>query len=197
LARRIWEPACGPGAIVRILREAGHIVTATDLVDYGCPDSRGGVDFLKVESAPDDVECIVTNPPYRIANEFAAKALELVPRVILLLRLNFLEALSRTDILDDGRLAWVYPFIRRLPHMHRDSWDRPKTGSAMALAWFRWDRNHRGPPRKLSGSDSRNAKCAKNRSLGGRMPFSVAIGADNVLTALSRIMRRKPFTRED
>ena len=68
-------------------------MTATDLVDYGCPDSRGGVDFLKVESAPDDVECIVTNPPYRIANEFAAKALELVPRVILLLRLNFLEAL--------------------------------------------------------------------------------------------------------
>src|SRR5262249_8719958 len=43
----VWEPACGPGAIVRVLREAGHRVVATDLVDYGCPDSAGGVDFLK------------------------------------------------------------------------------------------------------------------------------------------------------
>src|SRR5262249_46930029 len=32
----IWEPACGPGAIVRVLRAAGHRVIATDLVDYGC-----------------------------------------------------------------------------------------------------------------------------------------------------------------
>ena len=31
----VWEPACGPGAIVRELRAAGHIVHASDLVDYG------------------------------------------------------------------------------------------------------------------------------------------------------------------
>ena len=39
LPHRIWEPACGPGAIARVLRDAGHAVVATDLVDYGCPDS--------------------------------------------------------------------------------------------------------------------------------------------------------------
>lgn len=46
LPRHIWEPACGPGAITHILRAAGHIVHATDLVDYGCPDSEAAVDFL-------------------------------------------------------------------------------------------------------------------------------------------------------
>ena len=32
---RIWEPACGDGAIVMPLREAGYTVHATDLVARG------------------------------------------------------------------------------------------------------------------------------------------------------------------
>lgn len=35
----IWEPACGPGRIVNVLRTAGHKVYATDLVNYGLDDS--------------------------------------------------------------------------------------------------------------------------------------------------------------
>ena len=31
LPRTIWEAACGRGAIVRVLRNAGHRVIATDL----------------------------------------------------------------------------------------------------------------------------------------------------------------------
>ena len=34
----IWEPACGPGSIVRALRANGRQVYATDLVDYESPD---------------------------------------------------------------------------------------------------------------------------------------------------------------
>jgi hypothetical protein len=34
----IWEPACGPGAIVGVLRGAGHRVIAIDLTDYHSPD---------------------------------------------------------------------------------------------------------------------------------------------------------------
>ena len=37
LPHRVWEPACGPGAIVTVLRAAGHDVVASDLVDYGDP----------------------------------------------------------------------------------------------------------------------------------------------------------------
>ena len=33
LPRTIWEPACGHGATVRVLRDAGHRVIATDLID--------------------------------------------------------------------------------------------------------------------------------------------------------------------
>ena len=33
----VWEPACGPGAIARVLRRHGRVVYAIDFVDY---DSR-------------------------------------------------------------------------------------------------------------------------------------------------------------
>ncbi len=66
LPHRLWEPACGPGAIVRVLRAAGHDVIASDLVDYGCDDSIVGVDFLMETRAPEGVEAIVSNPLDRI-----------------------------------------------------------------------------------------------------------------------------------
>jgi hypothetical protein len=157
----VWEPACGPGAIVRVPRAAGHKVYATDLVDYGSPDQdAAGVDFLmesrfltesesesksESKSAPDSIGSIVTNPPFKLADDFVRHALLLCPRVYMLLRLAFLESEGRSDILDGGRLRHVYVFRQRLPMMHRAGWDGPRASSAMAFAWFCWDRQHRGP----------------------------------------------------
>lgn len=145
LPHRLWECACGPGAIVSVLRFAGHEVVATDLNDYGCPDSLSGVDFLMEYRAPPGVETIITNPPYKLAGEFVEHALTLVPKVFLLLRLAFLESERRTPILDCGRLAHVHVFKRRLPMMHRAGWEGPRASSSIAFAWFCWDANHRGP----------------------------------------------------
>ena len=75
LGQRIWEPACGPGAIVSILRDHGKEVVATDLVDYGCPDSQGNIDFLMEHKAPEGVQSIVTNPPFKLADEFVRHGL--------------------------------------------------------------------------------------------------------------------------
>lgn len=141
----IWEPACGPGAIVRVLREAGHKIYATDLVDYGCDDSESRVDFLMEQSAPTYIGAIVTNPPYKLANEFVAHALTLAPKVIMLLRLAFLESERRRSILDSGQLARVHLFRKRLPMMHRGGWQGNQSGSSIPFAWFVWDRAHKGP----------------------------------------------------
>jgi len=95
LPRRLWEPACGRGAIVNVLRTAGHDVVATDLVNYGepiTPPGYYGVDFLLERKLPRGCKAIVTNPPFRLAEEFVAHALELAPLVVMLLRLTFFEA---------------------------------------------------------------------------------------------------------
>jgi hypothetical protein len=145
IPRGIWEPACGPGAIVGVLRAAGHKVHATDINDYGCPESAAGVDFLFERQLPAGVEAIVTNPPFKLATEFVGHALELCPFVIVLLRLAFLESSRRSVILDDGRLARIHVFSNRLPMMHRAGWDGPKASNPMAFAWFVFDRYHAGP----------------------------------------------------
>lgn len=145
----IWEPACGPGSIVGSLRKAGHRVYATDLVDYGCPESTAGADFL-MERYPDFyVGAIVTNPPFKLANEFVAHALMLgIPKVVMLLRLAFIESERRRSILDNGTLARVYVFRNRLPMMHRagrGTQVAKTNSSAMAFAWFVWEVGHTGP----------------------------------------------------
>lgn len=145
LPHHIWEPACGPGSIVSVLRAAGHTVWATDLVNYGCPDSEVQIDFLMERQSRIDVEAIVTNPPFKNAEAFVEHALALCPRVIMLLRLAFLESERRRPILDCGRLARVHIFRKRLPMMHRHGWKGPRANSSMAFAWFVWNRAHRGP----------------------------------------------------
>jgi hypothetical protein len=143
----IWECACGPGAIVRVLRAAGHEVWATDLVDYASPDQdQSGIDFLLEHgSAPYYIGSIITNPPFKLADQFVRHALLLCPRVYMLLRLAFLESERRSGILDNGWLRRVHVFKRRLPMMHRAGWNGPRAASALAFAWFCWDCQHRGP----------------------------------------------------
>lgn len=147
--QRVWEPACGPGSIVRVLRESGRDVLATDLVDYESPDQdAAGVDFLIpgiAESHNDGGRAIVTNPPFKSAREFAERALSLAPYVAMLLRLAFLESEARRGILDQSCLARVLVFRNRLPMMHREGWQGPKASSATPFAWFIWDRAHIGP----------------------------------------------------
>jgi hypothetical protein len=141
----VWEPTCASGSgIVLPLREAGHTVYASDLVDYRCPDSEARVDFLMERRAPLGTEAIVTNFPFKLAGQMIEHALTLCPLVIVLLRLTFLESVSRCSILD-GPLTRVHVFKRRLPMMHRRGWCGPKATSQTPYAWFVWEQGHAGP----------------------------------------------------
>lgn len=146
LPDHVWEPACGPGVIVRILREQGFKVTATDLIDYGLEDSTGGIDFLQVKEVPPGVGAIFTNPPFGLANEFIRHALRLVPRVIMLLPMSYLCGQKRTPLLEGGSFARVHVFRERIPMMHRAGWTGKKASSQVNYGWFVWDKSHFGPP---------------------------------------------------
>jgi hypothetical protein len=140
----VWEPAAGRGAIVRVLRDAGHAVVASDIFDYGAMHFVR--DFLTETQMPAGCECILTNPPYQWAEAFVAHALELAPLVIMLLRLAFLESERAAESSIEGSgLARVHVFRKRLPMMHRDQWAGKKANSGMAFAWMVWKRNHTGP----------------------------------------------------
>lgn len=152
LPKFCWEPAAGAGNIVKVLRESGRIVVASDIVDRGCPDSKVE-DFLNpsgiVRSDWWDFKAIITNPPFSLAAAFVDRALLYVPDVYMLLRLNFLEGGQRDPVRDrilnpGGGLRRVYPFRERLPMMHREGWDGPEASSKMTHAWFCWRRGFKG-----------------------------------------------------
>ena len=144
LPHRLWEPACGHGNIVKVLRAAGHEVIGSDLVDYGDPTHFYRRDFLLERKAPDGCQGIITNPPFKFAEEFVAHALELCPLVIMLLRLAFMESERRTGILEGRGLARIHQFRKRLPMMHAPAGKGRKANRGMAFAWFVWDRAHTG-----------------------------------------------------
>jgi hypothetical protein len=146
---RIWEPACGRGAISRVLEHEGFHVRSSDLVDYEYPGAVSPLDFLtldKTHPIAKATDAIVTNPPYYLTARsapFVARAVEIAAYVAMLLRMAFLEGAQRRKL--TSGVARVYVASRRLPMMHRDGWNGPKASSAMAFAWFVWDNRHRGP----------------------------------------------------
>ena len=138
----IWEPACGDGAISRVLVKWGYEVVATDLVARGEGIPR--VDFLMETKslAPN----IITNPPFKLVSPFIRKALDLTThKTAMLLRLSCLEGAERGEIYDESPLARVWVFRRRIT-MWRNGVANSHSGSMVAFAWFVWDKAHSGPP---------------------------------------------------
>jgi hypothetical protein len=137
LPQCIWEPAAGDGAIVRPFQAAGFTVMASDIADYGLAGCRI-IDYLTSKPIR-GVEGIVTNPPYRLAVQFAEKALREAPYLALLLRTNFLESTARLKFFRKHEPPRIWISSRRLPMMHRHGWQGPRASSNTCFAWFVWD----------------------------------------------------------
>jgi hypothetical protein len=140
LPKGCWDPCGGDDDnIAVVLRAHGNTVTATDL-------ACDGIDFRDRRVAPPGVEAIVTNPPFSLAADFVRHGLKLVPKVVILERIQFLESEQRSDLIDGGNLARVLVFANRVPRMHKVGWVGKRSGAAMCLAWFVFVSGHHGRP---------------------------------------------------
>jgi hypothetical protein len=137
----IWEPACGDGAMSKVLMERGYDVVSTDIEPRGYGTQ---LDFL--ETVELMAPSIVTNPPFTMAEEFAEHALSLgCKKLALLCKLAFLEGVSRSAWLEKTPLAKVYVFKRRLKFT-RNGDENIKGGGMIAFAWFVWEKGYTGRP---------------------------------------------------
>ena len=132
---RVWEPACGDGQLARVLVGAGVQVVATDLLAWGY--GRPGVDFLKTRRLLAPV--IATNPPFSLWHEFAAHAIELRPRLVVLLGRLLLQEGAQIGELFDRYLVRVWASRRRvnLAPSHK-AVDMVEKGhnTKLAFAWY-------------------------------------------------------------
>lgn len=130
----VWEPACGTGDMARPLGEYFGTVHASDVHDYGGNEVR---DFLFPGDDP-AIDWIITNPPFRLAAEFAHRALGVArDGVALLVRSAFLEGVERYETLfRDRPPSVVLQYAERVP-MVKGRLD-PAASSATSYCWIVW-----------------------------------------------------------
>lgn len=139
----ILEPACGLGAISKVLENDGYTVRSQDIEERGY--GTGGVDFLK---QGDSAGNIVTNPPFSKALEFVQwSKLVADNKIAMILKLTFLESSKRHAMFTDKDfpLARIYVFCKRVD-MYAFGQEQPVNGGTIAYAWFIWDKSHIGYP---------------------------------------------------
>lgn len=147
-AKDIWECASGGGHISKVLEKAGYNVLKTDIIDR---EKNGTViieDFLESNRIFDGD--IITNPPYKLAQEFVEKALDSVTdghKVVMYLRLGFLEGKKRQRLFKTNQLKKVYVAAARMgcaPNGQFHDMKNECEGGAVAFAWFVWEKGYNG-----------------------------------------------------
>lgn len=145
-SQTIWEPACGEGHLSKKIEEYNKSVLSTDLIQRG-GYGTGGVDFLQTTEVWNGD--IITNPPYKYAQEFVEHAIERIAhsevahlKVAMFLKLTFLEGQKRRKLFEKYPPKVVYVFSQR--QKCAINGDFENTGSSAACyAWFVWEIGHK------------------------------------------------------
>lgn len=142
----IWECACGEGHISKVLEKHGYNVSSTDLIYRGYGEEEP-YDFLK-STEKNIEEDIITNPPYKFAQEFVEKALDVVAdghKVAMFLKLQFLEGKARKAMFKKYPPKVIYVSSSRLKCAMNGDFEKIGS-SAVAYAWFVWIKGFKGDP---------------------------------------------------
>lgn len=142
----IWECACGEGHLAEVFKARGYHVFASDLVDRGY--GLGYTDFL-TQTGGTFCGDIITNPPYKYAQQFVEKALSLVPDgyyVAMFLKLAFMEGKARKKLFESHPPKYIYVSSSRLLCAKNGEFQKMRDGggSAVAYGWYVWEKGYKG-----------------------------------------------------
>jgi hypothetical protein len=149
----VWECACGAGHMAKVLYEHGILKQATDKYDHSYGDYY---DFLTGQG---DLFCeskqrvikkwhgdIITNPPYKYANEFIETAMRILIRgskLALFLPIRYLEGRERRKIFNEYPPKKIWVSSSRLICARNGCFSNAKS-SAVCYAWFIWEKGFTG-----------------------------------------------------
>jgi hypothetical protein len=150
LRGKVLDPCCGLGNIVSVVLDRGVDIRGSDIADHGFGDV---VDLFTITKP---IGTVISNPPYGIAEQCLRHMLTIArQRVILLLRLTFLESRSRYRLFHEHPPVWVAPCPDRpsIPpgavreeRDHNGAFIQPDhTGGTAPYAWFGWQPGYQGP----------------------------------------------------
>lgn len=118
----IWECAAGAGNLAKRLRDLGYRVIETDVLK--------GQDFLTYE--PEKYDCIITNPPYSLKQQFLERAYSLGKPFAFLLPLTTFETRKRQELFKNHGVEVIF-FDKRINFTTPNG---EGSGAWFATAWF-------------------------------------------------------------
>lgn len=134
------EPACGEGHMAKVLAEYFGEVKASDVHPYGYGDVK---DFTTHPFEVNFCDWVITNPPFRLGEDFIHRALAFTRvGVAMLTRTVFIESVGRY-----ARIFSVTPptkfaqFTERVP-MVKGRLDA-KASTATGYCWLVWEKRKR------------------------------------------------------
>lgn len=130
----VLEPACGDGHMSMVLGEYFRTVISSDIYDYGF----GKVYDFTDRSINHDVDFVVTNPPFRLAEQFIERAIgQAKLGVAMLVRTSFLEGSGRyRKIFSKMPPSYVLQFAERVPMLKGRL--SAKASTATSYCWLIW-----------------------------------------------------------
>lgn len=134
------EPACGVGHMAKVLREYFAEVRCSDIHPYGYGDVG---DFIQAPCAANSTDWVITNPPFRLAEDFILKALKVARHgVAMLTRTVFIESVGRYErLFRETPPTKFAQFTERVP-MVKGRLDQ-KASTATGYSWIVWEMNKR------------------------------------------------------
>lgn len=126
----IWEPACGDGHMTKALQSKGHSVISSDIRDTGYVQA----DYLTTP-LPDNVQWIITNPPFKLAAQFIERSHEHCIPFALLLKSQYWHAKSRYELFTRVPPSIIAPLTWRPDFLFKQ---RGNGSPLMDCMWCIW-----------------------------------------------------------
>ena len=143
LHENVWECACGQGHLSEVLKKNGYSVKSTDLIDRGYGTVE---DFLKCEKVFNGD--ILTNPPFKLAEQFVAKSFELIEEgnyAIFFLKVQFLESKSRKKMFEKYPLKYLIVNSERQQCAKDADFEHLKA-TTQCYCWYVFQKGYKGEP---------------------------------------------------
>ena len=136
------EPACGAGHMARPLSEYFSYVEARDISSY----TFGKIEDFLSSKPQEKWDWIITNPPFRLAENFIKHALKKINvGAAFLVRTTFIESVGRYNRLFIENPPSIFAqFVERVP-MVKGRLDRTAS-TATGYCWLIWYKENELPP---------------------------------------------------
>jgi len=146
ISNNIWECSCGEGHLSKVLVEQGFNVRSTDLINRGFGEVQN---FLtRTEKWNGD---ILTNPPFKLAEEFVEKSMELLEdgnKAIFFLKVQFLESESRKKLFEKYNPKFVIVNSKRQQCAMNGDFEHYHVNT-ICYCWFIFEKGYKGDSKLL------------------------------------------------